>query len=364
MFYLITILYTLFWTPPSEDITVSYNSEMDVIVINGVASNEAESNYDVSVYYGEVSASPKIPQVIGSLEQINSQIYYKSKYGFSVGASYTVIVSLNSASAGLKNEYRFVLTIPKLDLKPTAYVKTVYPTTSRLPMNQLKFYIEFSKPMKTGNAFDYIRLYNLSEGKLEEDAFLIMADELWDIDKKRLTVLFDPGRIKRGIQPNLQLGLPLVEGQNYKLVIDKDWLDVNGTQLTTSYEKIFEVIAVDRIAPNKNNWKITIPEQVTKNPIIINFNESMDAGLMQTSLIIVNKNNKEVKGKVMLNNHESLWLFTPKKPWIEGDYKIVVDAWLEDLAGNSLRRKFDVNLNDMVDHPKNIKEVIIPFKIN
>ncbi len=263
MFHVIAILYTLFWSFPSDDIDVSYNSALEAIVINGLDKNELkDSDYDVSVYFGVVSVSPEIPKIIGNYESVASQTLYKSKYGFSNGTSYTVLITSNNKS---KSQYRFVVTIPKETLNSSTYVTMVYPTTDKLPMNQLKLYISFSESMKTGNAFEYIHLYKMPEGKLEEDAFLKFSDELWDTQRKRLTILFDPGRIKPGLQPNLQMGLPLVEGQKYKLVIDESWLDNNGAQLVKGYEKTFEVIAQDKTAPNKDNWEISFPKQDSKN---------------------------------------------------------------------------------------------------
>jgi hypothetical protein len=36
------------------------------------------------------------------------------------------------------------------------------------------------------------------------------------------------------------------------------------------------------------------------------------------------------------------WRFRPREPWHAGVYAVVIDTALEDLAGNSLRRLFDV----------------------
>ena len=37
--------------------------------------------------------------------------------------------------------------------------------------------------------------------------------ELWDPGMQRLTLLLDPGRIKRGVGPNLEAGLALERGE-------------------------------------------------------------------------------------------------------------------------------------------------------
>ena len=60
----------------------------------------------------------------------------------------------------------------------------------------------------------------------------VPIDELWDPSQTRLTVLFDPARIKRGLVPNAQLGLPLRAGRRYRLEIDSAWPDAQGVALS------------------------------------------------------------------------------------------------------------------------------------
>ena len=341
----------------SVNIDVFFDEKQDLIVIKNlpcISSNTC----NIAVYFGEVTKTTKQPEIIGKYRKLSNSISFKSKYGFSKGATYTVLITS-------KNQIqRFVVKTPKENLKPSTYIKNVYPTSDHLPMNLLKFYIEFSAPMKTGNAFENIHLYKLPEGKLESEAFLVTAEELWNPEKTRVTIFFDPGRIKRGVQPNLQLGLPLVEGNRYKLVLDKKWLDVNDVKLIKGFEKIFDVVSVDRESPNTEVWKIDFPKSKNKSPIKIDFKEIMDFGLLNSAIVIVDEKNRYVEGKIKLSNYEREWMFTPNNKWQKGSYKLVVNAWLEDVSGNNLNRKFDVNLNDKNDSPKNINEVLIHFKIN
>lgn len=364
VFYQISILILFYFSNSLEEIHISYDSELDAIIINGFYPNQmVKADYNISVYFGEVSTNPEVSEVIGNYESMDSKIIYIPKYGFSTGASYTVFVTSNT-SAKSKAEHRFVIKIPEVKLDPSTYIKNVYPTASVLPMNQLKFYIEFSAPMRMGNAFEHIHLYRMPDKKLESEAFLVTTEELWNPDKTRMTILFDPGRIKRGIKSNLQLGLPLVDGNNYKLIIDKAWLDAKDVKLTTGYEKRFEVTSVDRESPNPEKWDISFPEIENKVPLRIDFKESMDYGLLHSTIAIVDPLNNQIEGKITLLKNESKWIFTPKKSWTQGNYKIIINTWLEDLSGNNLRRKFDRDLNNKNDIPKTSKEVIIPFEVN
>ncbi len=357
MYFKVFILSFLFFFSTSKNVDVIFDEKEDAIVIRNLTCI-SKKECKVTVYFGKVSKTTKQSEIIGRFTASDTKITFKSKYGFSKGTLYTVLIRSKN-----KTE-RFVVNTPKNNFEPSTYIKNVYPTSSQLTMNQLKFYIEFSAAMKQGNAFEHIHLYKLPEGKLETEAFLETTEELWNPEKTRVTIFFDPGRIKRGVQPNLQLGLPLVEGNTYKLVIDKEWLDVNDVKLTKGFEKTFEVISVDRESPNSKDWKIDFPKTRYRSPVKIDFNETMDFGLLHSAIVIVDETNKYVEGKIKLSESESKWMFTPKKKWIKGNYKIIINAWLEDVSGNNLNRKFDVNLNDKNDTPKNIKEVLIPFKIN
>ncbi|MEY4484236.1 MAG: hypothetical protein RL693_1688, partial [Verrucomicrobiota bacterium] len=55
------------------------------------------------------------------------------------------------------------------------------------------------------------------------------------------------------------------------------------------------------------------------------------------------------------------WRFTPMQPWTEHGQHVVVDTILEDLAGNSLARPFEVNLEDS-PAPKVPPTLELPFR--
>lgn len=341
---------------PSKNVEVIFDVKKDAIIIQNLTCITLEE-CNISVYFGKVAKTTNQSKIIGKLSKSDTKITFTSKYGFSKGTTYTVLIRSK------KQTHRFVVNTPKNNLKASTYIKNVYPTSSLLPMNQLKFYIEFSAPMRLGNAFEHIHLYKLPEETLESEAFLVTTEELWNPEKTRVTIFFDPGRIKRGVQPNLQLGLPLVEGNRYKFVVDKDWLDINDVKLTKGFEKIFEVVSVDRESPSLENWKINFPKTKNKLPIKIDFKEAMDFGLLHSAIEIVDERNRYVEGVIKLSENENKWMFTPQKQWLKGNYKLIINAWLEDLSGNNLNRKFDVNLNSKSDTPKNIKELIVPFTI-
>ena len=70
--------------------------------------------------------------------------------------------------------------------------------------------------MLRGEAWEHLQLLD-SNGKVIDLAFLEIDQELWDRDQRRLTVLFDPGRIKRGVLPRDEIGAALEAGKSYTL---------------------------------------------------------------------------------------------------------------------------------------------------
>lgn len=352
------ILSSLFWSGVASDFNVVYEPQQELISISGISAEEW-SEIEVSVFFGE-ALNEDLPAIIGKLNYQDQKLTFKPKYGFSAGSKYTVVISQIGSS---KPEYKALIEVPAKEKVSTTFVKNVFPSSATLPMNQLKLYLEFSAAMRMGRAYDHIKLYRLPENVLEEEAFLAMPEELWDPERKRLTIFFDPGRIKRGVQPNLQLGLPLLEGRSYKLVIDSAWLDANGAALTQGFEKEFTVATVDRKSPEPKAWELLSPDSGSLEALVLDFGESLDYGLLNSALVVLDVADKPVRGTVKLSKEESIWHFVPAKPWLHGVYKIVINPWLEDLAGNNLRRKFDIDLHNPADAPKDIEEVTIPFQI-
>jgi len=336
-------------------VKVFYDAQALGIVITGLDIKPPLDD-KISVYF-EHGMEDNMPAVLGSLTAYKSGVLFQPKYGLSAGARYTICVKLGGTQAPKLFEIR----VPTEKRTPITELVGIYPSASTLPMNQLKLYLEFSAPMRKGFAQKHIKLYRLPDNYLEEEAFLITHEELWDPDRKRLTLFFDPGRIKRGVRPNQQLGLPLVEGRRYRLQIDSSWLDAKGLPLVKGKIKEFQVLSVDRKAPDPHQWEVKAPQHAS-DMLVIDFHEPMDYGLLHSALQVVDQNGQQVSGSITLSVREERWHFKPNKSWIPGTYTIVIDSWLEDLAGNNLNRKFDVDLNDPNDHPKDIQVLNIPFE--
>ncbi len=238
---------------------------------------------------------------------------------------------------------QFVFEIDRAKIHPPTRVTSIYPSADTLPVNQLKFYINFSQPIKLGQIYDNVFFEN-EDGHTIKDAFLRLNPELWDEEHKRVTLWLDPGRIKRELSPHLLQGLPLQTGQSYKLVIRKTLKDVYDNPINDRYFKSFVVVEDDRIKPKINKWHIVSPAKSGSDTLALIFDEALDEALLHHMIRVEDKGGHEVLGEISIVNKGRTWRFVPKNPWNHSRYFIVINSKLEDLAGNSLRRLFDTEI--------------------
>ena len=310
-----------------------------------------------------------LPSMTGSYEISQNGIAFTPGFPLTEGRSYYAIFNLPLFYSILNQNIpdpKLLKILEKIhfvafnhDL-PNTKVVEIFPTSDTLPMNQLKFYVHFSSPMKSGEAYKHVHLIN-EQGFEENASILEIPQELWNRDRTRLTLLLDPGRIKRDLEPNLQMGAPLRQSEKYILQIDSLWKDKNGKYLTAVFTKEFFVVSSDRSSPDPNNWKIIIPPSKSRDKLQIHFSEPMDHALLLRMIKIIDNENISIMGEISIIDEERKWCFAPYDNWNKGDYFISVNVNLEDLAGNNLRRVFDVdNLKDSIGSKKYHR---IPFTI-
>src|SRR6185369_17474733 len=110
--------------------------------------------------------------------------------------------------------------------------------------------------------------------------FLEIGEELWDGTGTRLTLLFDPGRVKTGLKPREEFGPVLEAGKGYRLVIDKVFRDANNRPLVQNFEKRFTVGPMIETAVDPQQWKIESPASSMRQPLTIVFPRSLDRALL------------------------------------------------------------------------------------
>lgn len=243
---------------------------------------------------------------------------------------------------------RIVAVSPPAKTEPTR-VTHIYPSAEELPENLLRVYLHFSAPMARGRSYRHVQLFeaNLPDGdRRVEFPFVEVTPELWDESGRRLTVLFDPGRIKHGLKPNAELGPPLEAGRSYALVVDGRWRDSAGNRLAEPYRKEFTVVAADTTQPDTARWRLTPPTVKTRQPLVVELDEPLDRAMLHRVVQVTGSSGEPVAGNVEVSRDETGWQFTPTEPWRRAEYQVVVDPTLEDLAGNSLARPFEVRLDE------------------
>jgi hypothetical protein len=245
---------------------------------------------------------------------------------------------------------------------PTASVAAIFPTRDLLPENVLKFYIQFTEPMSRGEAYARIRLLD-ERGVRVADPFLELGEELWSRDGTRFTLLIDPGRIKRGLRPREEVGPVFEKGRKYMLEIDAGWLDARGNPLRGARQKAFRVGPEDDRPPMPATWSIFPPQSGTVAPLVVSFPESLDHVLLLDRLIIRDARGAVVSGSIAIGREETEWRFTPTAKWVAGDYVIDVATDLEDLAGNSIARPFEVDVVRPISERTHSERMRLPFRI-
>ena len=230
-----------------------------------------------------------------------------------------------------------------------ARVLAIHPSAQRLPANQLKLYIEFSASMTTRSPYDHLRLIDETTGEEQTAVFHAMRDGLWDRDARRLTVLFDPGRIKRGLTNHEARGLPLEPGHAYRLEISPEWPDALGRPLASGHVKRFEAAPADYRRPALSDWALAVPAAGGREPLRIDHGEPLDAALLRRAFRVTDPDGREVPVEVVLGAAERSVELRPRLPWRPGRHRLEVDPRLEDLAGNNLVRLFDVDRTEPGD---------------
>jgi hypothetical protein len=214
-------------------------------------------------------------------------------------------------------------------------VKHVFPSSDALPENLLRLYVCFSNPMQRGRAEEHITLLG-PDGRPAPDTLYRSPVELWDRSMRHLTILLDPGRLKRGVGPNRELGPPLKAGQKYTLAIDAGMVDLSGRPLREGFYKSFHVAEAVREPIAVEQWSILPPATKSHQPLALIFPRPLDWALLWYTIIIASEGGQPIDGRIAIDQGERRWSFIPTSPWTAGSYYVHIASSLEDVCGNSL----------------------------
>jgi hypothetical protein len=328
----------------SESAIFAVTGLTDLDALRKIPAEELQKYLTVRVQRPGVAINPT--PLLGSVEVTKTELCFTSRFPLSESLQYQVVLAPPLRTGPVDDK---PILFSKLTKKrnPAAKVSAVYPSSDVLPENLLKFYIHFSAPMSRGEAYKRV---HLMYGDTEVDSpFLELGEELWDSDQMRFTLFLHPGRIKRGLKPREDIGAPMVEGNAYRLQIDANWLGADLQPIGTPFVKKFRVVGADSQQPDMRHWKLTTPKVNSKQPASITFDEPLDEALLKRVISVRDTNRTSVDGHVALARDETVWSFVPTEPWKKGTYTFQFASTLEDLAGNSLARRFETAEQESLD---------------
>lgn len=230
--------------------------------------------------------------------------------------------------------------VPSPVRAPSTRVVSLTPSADVWPENLLRLYLTFSAPMRLGEAWAHIRMLDAA-GAPMGGMFVEVDQELWDPQGRRLTVLFDPARIKRGLVDNINEGPPLAVGARCVLGISAGWRDAKGARLAQAFRREITVGPPLREALDPADWRLT-PPAGPEQPLTVDFPHPLDAALALRAFA-VRRGQAEIGCRASLERDETRLRLTPKHGWRAGRYSLVADPVLEDIAGNRIGRPFDID---------------------
>jgi hypothetical protein len=203
-------------------------------------------------------------------------------------------------------------------------VVAVRPSADTVPENLLRLSIVFDRPTSDA-VLPRLRLYESNGAEIEKP---FLDEELWSPDGRILTVLFNPGRVKSGIDLHDRYGRALHAGEKVELNFDrrviKEWQVVPP-----------EVRRIDPVL-----WRLTAPQSGTNAPLVVSMARSIDA--MEADVpVVLDASGKVLPGRSTLLDGESVWIFTPDAVWNPGRYILALPPGLEDAEGNTIAAPFE-----------------------
>ncbi|MEE2686441.1 MAG: hypothetical protein VYB09_09025 [Planctomycetota bacterium] len=287
------------------------------------------------------------PPVAGHYRFEGNRVEFRPAFPLLPGQQYTghFHPAMIPELAGLTEPVEVPFTTPGIPgPQTTPRILSIYPSGDLLPANHLKFYVFFSEPMRQGDIFGYFSLLDRTTGKHVPRPF--RHTELWSPDEQRLTLWFHPGRQKTGVNLNVELGAILQQGHQYELQINPEWTSRKGVPLAEGAQKSFRSGPPDHQQPDPKHWLLTLPAAGSRSPLRCDMLEPLDWSLAHRVIHVRGPmpEKERLDGETTLDRDNRVLQFTPRARWSPGDYQLAVGVILEDLAGNSVARPFEVDV--------------------
>ena len=344
----------------------------DAFRISGLSSDELAalrgaslSDDDWRAIVGVSVRDQDGPPMAGRYEVTDEALFFRPAFPPDAGRDY--VVRVNASRPPLRRPagvFEKTISMPAAAATAPTVVAGLWPAADVWPENLLRFYIHFSGPMSRTSAAGRVRLED-EHGREVTDAILPMDLDLWNGDLTRYTVFFDPGRVKRGIRPNLELGRAMVAGRRYAIVVDADWRDAHGKPLQSSFRHVFTAAPEETRAIDPAAWRVTPPRAGSRDPLVVQFPWPLDRALLARALGVARSGSTAaLDGRIDVDQADRRWRFTPAGAWHAGEHDLVVLTLLEDPAGNAVGRAFEMkNFTRSDAAARQTDTVKVPFVI-
>jgi hypothetical protein len=225
-------------------------------------------------------------------------------------------------------------------------VVSISPAARSIPANTLRLYVTFDHPARGVVSTRDLRLLD-GAGRTIDGAFMDFGQDLWSPDGRRLTVLFDPGRVKRGVEGEGESAAPLQVGHSFTV-------EVSGKRFH------YQVTPAVRTAITPRTWHFTLPNAGSLAALTVTFDREMDDALLRDQLEVEDAQGRSQPGQMTVSSSGRVWSWRPEHRWRIGTYRLVVGSSLEDVSGNRVGEALDHE----VGSPDEAREsVAVPFTI-
>jgi hypothetical protein len=171
-----------------------------------------------------------------------------------------------------------------------------------------------------------------ADGTVIPDAFLILNEELWSPDGRRLTVPMEPGRIKHGMGPASTHAPALIPHKSYRLEVS------TGGQVLT---KAFGVLSPIMEPLLEKHWRVARPAVGSRGTLEVTFDRVMDDAIVADEIEVQRSDGARFDGIQSLTMDGRKLVFHPTDRWDDSDYRLVLSRRLEDVCGNRLGEALD-----------------------
>ncbi len=206
----------------------------------------------------------------------------------------------------------------------------VTPSTDSVPENLLRIEVLFDRPLRSSLDMRFVNLFDGSGRRIDGALFDIA---LPGADERSVAILLHPGRIKRGVGPNLALGPALRQGDRVALRIDDP-----GFHAPIS--KTWRIGAAIRTPVSPSQWRLNVPAAGSRQALSVVLPSPLSGSAVQL-IAVAAGSGKRLAGTARLDAGETEWRFVPSSNWKPGAYELRVHSSIEDPQGNRVCSAFE-----------------------